>query len=160
MPFPGLHEIYTRFTIEDIAHSMEKSIKEILEGTEVIAIIGCSSKSNRTSNQIGQYLKNQGYTIIPVHPDYDTVCGEQAYPTVYDIPEDIEIDVVDIFRNPKYTADMVDDIIERVERTGQKPVVWTQLGVSSDEAKEKAQRAGLRYIENRCMMVDHRNLTA
>ena len=115
---------------------MQESIQELLERAKVIAIIGCSKKSHRTSNSIAHYLQDQGYTIIPVHPDYDTVCGEEAYNTVYDIPEDIEIDIVDIFRNSKYTAEMVDTIIKRKEMTGQEPVVWTQLGVSSDEAKK------------------------
>lgn len=139
---------------------MERSIKEILEEAEIIAIIGCSGDPNRTSCQIARYLKDQGYTIIPIHPDYDEVHGEKAYPAVYDVPENINIDIVDIFRNSKYTADMVDTIIKRKEMTGQEPVVWTQLSVSSDEAKEKAEGAGLRYIENRCIMVDHRNLIA
>jgi len=137
---------------------MEPSIQEVLENARVIAIIGCSKKSHRTSNSIAHYLQDQGYTIIPVHPDYDTVCGEETYPTVYDIPEEIQIDIVDIFRNSKYTAEMVDTVIRRKELTGQNPVVWTQLGVSSDEAKKKAEEAGLRYVENKCIMVEHRNL--
>lgn len=135
---------------------MDASISDILNQAEVIAIIGCSLKSHRTSNNIAHYLQKQGYTVIPVHPDYDTVCGEKAYKTVYDIPEEIEIDIVDIFRNSKYTAEMVDTIIKRVEMTGRKPVVWTQLDVSSEEARKKAEEAGLRYIENRCIMVEHR----
>lgn len=134
---------------------MEASINEILEQAKNIAIIGCSLKPHRTSNNIANYLQEQGYTVIPVHPDYDTVCGEKAYKTVYDIPEDIQIDIVDIFRNKKYTAEMVDTIIRRKEMTGQEPVVWTQLDVSSDEAKKKAEEAGLQYIENKCIMVEH-----
>lgn len=139
---------------------MAASIESLLKKAKNIAIIGCSGKPYRTSCQIARYLKEAGYTIIPVHPDYKEVHGEKAYKTVYDIPEEIEIDIVDIFRNPKYTADMVDDIIKRVELTGQKPVVWTQLGVSSDEARQKAEEAGLTYIEERCIMVEHGKIGA
>lgn len=135
-----------------------ESVSSILRKVKTIAVIGCSNKPYRTSCQIAKYLQEQGYTIIPVHPDYEEVHGQKAYKTVYDIPAEIDVDVVDIFRNPKYTADMVDDIIKRMEMTGQKPVVWTQMGVSSEEARKKAEAAGLRYIEDRCMMVDHRNL--
>ncbi|MDX1671457.1 MAG: CoA-binding protein [Balneolaceae bacterium] len=139
---------------------MNQSIKELLEQSKNIAIIGCSGKPERTSCKIARYLQDQGYNIIPIHPDYEEIHGEKVYPTVYDVPEEIEIDIVDIFRNSKYTADMVDDIIKRVEITGRKPVVWTQLGVSSKEAKKKAEQAGLPYIENRCIMVDHREMVA
>lgn len=135
---------------------MKNNIADILENAKTIAVIGCSKNQYRTSNQIASYLQDAGYKIIPVHPDYDEVLGEKAYDSVTDIPEHMGVDIVDIFRNSKYTADMVDEIIEWVESTGNKPVVWTQLGVSSDEAREKAEGAGLTYIEEKCMMVEHR----
>lgn len=137
---------------------MEKSIADIINDAKVIAVVGCSKNQMRTSYQIALFLKEKGYTIIPVHPDYDEVLGEKVYPTVYDIPEDVEVDIVDIFRNSDYTAEMVDDVITRVEQTGRKPVVWTQLGVSSDEAKAKAEEAGLPYVEEKCLMVEYQRL--
>lgn len=135
---------------------MEQSVADILKEAKTIAIIGCSENKYRTSNHIASYLQNAGYKIIPVHPDYEEVLGEKAYDSVTDIPQEVRVDIVDIFRNSDYTADMVDEIIERVEATGDHPVVWTQLGVSSDEAKQKAEKAGLTYIEEKCMMVEHR----
>ena len=137
---------------------MEKEVQEAVNRAKVIAIIGCSNNPYRTSYHIAKYLKDAGFTIIPVHPDYDEVLGEKVYKTVYDIPADIHIDIVDIFRNSRYTAKMVDDILQRVEMTGQKPLVWTQLGVSSDEAKRKSEEAGLTYVEEKCLMVEHRKL--
>lgn len=138
---------------------MDKNVIEIINNAKVIAIIGCSNNPYRTSYHIASYLKEAGFTIIPVHPDYEEVLEEKTYKTVYDIPGDIQIDIVDIFRNSDYTADMVDDIIKRVEMTGRKPLVWTQLGVSSEEAKQKAREAGLKYVEERCLMVEHRKLS-
>ena len=134
---------------------MNRSRKEILESAKVIAVIGCSADPYRTSHHIAKYLKNEGYRIIPVNPEYEEVLGEKCYNSITDISGEIQIDVVDIFRNARYTADMVDTVIERVKKTGHKPVVWTQLGVSSPGAKAKAADAGLQYIEERCMMVDH-----
>ncbi|MFH5831894.1 CoA-binding protein [Halalkalibaculum sp. DA3122] len=135
---------------------MERSIADILNSAETIAIIGCSTDPYRTSHHIARYLKDQGYQIIPVNPEYEEVLGEKCYPKLTDIPKEQRIDVVDIFRNSAYTAEMVDTVIDRVQQTGHKPVVWTQLGVSSGEAKQKAASAGLQYIEERCLMVEHR----
>ena len=72
-----------------------------------------------------------------------------------DVPENIEIDMVDIFRNRRYSADMVQEIVNWSESSGQKPVIWTQIGVSSDEAKRIASKNGITFIEDKCLMVEH-----
>lgn len=138
---------------------MSYTIEELLKNAKNVAVIGCSGQTHRTSHQIAQYLQDNGYRIIPVNPEYDEILGETVYATMQDIPDDIQIDIADIFRNKKYTAEMVDQVIDRSESTGSKIAVWTQLGVSSNEAKQKAQEAGLPYIENQCMMVEHRKLS-
>lgn len=130
----------------------------MLSEAKTIAVIGCSGKSWRTSHQIASYLQEQGYRIIPVHPDYGEVLGEKAYPAVYDIPDETQVDVVDIFRDSAHTLQMVEDVCRRVEETGQRPLVWTQLGVSSQEAMARAGEEGLDYVENKCLMVEHRRL--
>ncbi len=136
---------------------MDKSLQEIFKDTETVAIIGCSSNEYRTSNHIARYLKEEDFRIIPIHPDYDEVLGEKVYESILDLPEDVKVDIVDIFRNSRYTAEMVEEIVRWSNETGQKPVIWTQLGVSSDEARRKAEEAGLPYVEDRCIMVEHRN---
>lgn len=138
---------------------MTENIIDILKNAKTIAIVGCSDKKYRTSYHIAEYMQENGYRIIPVNPNYDEILGEKVYRRVDEIPEEISVDVVDIFRDPAHTADMVEDIITRVRQTGRKPVVWTQLGVSSEEAKKLATDEGLVYIEEKCMMVEHsRNL--
>ncbi len=137
---------------------MELSKENILKNAQNIAVIGCSKKEFRTSHQIAAYLQENGYKIIPIHPDYDEILGEKVYATLMDVPEEIDIDAVDIFRNKAHTAEMIDQIIERKAKTGQEPVVWTQLDVSSPEAREKAEDAGLSYVENKCMMVEHKRM--
>lgn len=134
---------------------MNMSIKEILQKAKTIAVIGCSGKEYRTSHHIASYLQENGYRIIPINPEYDEILGEKVYRSLLEVPGDITIDIADIFRNSEYTAEMVDQIIEFSESTGQKPVVWTQLDVSSHEAEQKAEEAGLTYIKNKCMMVEH-----
>ena len=139
---------------------MDPSITDILKNTETIAIIGCSNNKYRTSYHIASYLQEQGFRIIPIHPEYEEVLGEQAYKSILEIPEDTEIDIVDIFRDPAHTAEMVDEILEWSSNAGQQPVVWTQLGVSSDEAKKKAEEGGLTYVEEKCLMVEHKRIAS
>jgi predicted CoA-binding protein len=137
---------------------MNNDIGEKIRKAKVIAVIGCSKNKYRTSCQIASYLQDAGYKIIPIHPDYEEVLGEKTYASIIDVPEEIQVDIVDIFRNSKYTAAMVNEIVEWSKATGQKPLVWTQLGVSSDEAKKKAREAGLDYVEEKCLMVEHKRL--
>lgn len=131
-------------------------LKELLNGAQTIAIIGCSSNPNRTSYHIAEYLMSVGYTIYPVNPNENEVLGRQCYPSLDDLPEYVTIDIVDIFRNKRYVYDVVGEIIRWSEKRGQKPVIWTQLDVSTDPAKELAEENGFKYVENRCIMVEHR----
>ena len=135
-------------------------LQSVLETAETIAVVGCSATPTRTSHKIARYLQERGYRIVPVNPNYDAVLGETCYPDLPSVPADIEIDIVNIFRAPKHTADMVRSAIERVEQTGQRPVIWTQLGVSTPEAKELTEDAGLPYVRNRCVKIEYDRLLA
>lgn len=127
-----------------------------LRDAETIAVVGCSNRPSRTSHRIAAYLQDAGYRVIPVNPHHDTILGEPCYPDLPSIPADMSIDIVNIFRAPEHTADMVGSAIDRVEQTGTRPIIWTQLGVSSDEAERLAAEADLPYVRNKCIMVEHR----
>ncbi len=105
-------------------------------------------------------MKENGIRIFPINPNYEEVLGVKCLSGLDEIPENITIDVVDIFRDSQYTADMVREIIDWAQKTEQKPVIWTQLDVSSEEAKKLAEDEGFTYIENECMMVQHERVTA
>lgn len=134
---------------------MESNINEILNGARTVAIIGCSANKYRTSYHIANYLKENGIRIIPVNPNYEEILGVKCYPKMSKVGSGIKIDIVDIFRDSQYTAEMVRDIIAWSEDAGQKPVIWTQLGVSSREAESLAEEAGLPYVKNKCIMVQY-----
>jgi predicted CoA-binding protein len=127
---------------------MEDEIKEILTSYKTVAIVGISNKPDRDSYIVAEYLLNQGYKIIPVNPNIDTVLGLKAYPDLISIPEDIEI--VDIFRRPEFVDEIVDQAIEKGAK-----VVWMQLGVINESAAEKARKAGLKVVMNKCIKVEH-----
>lgn len=131
---------------------------EILDLARTIAVVGCSDNPARTSYAISRYLIEVGYTVIPVNPHHTEVHGLTCYPDVQHIPASISIDIVNIFRRPAHTAAMVRDVLERIAATGEKPVIWTQIGVSSPEAERLAVEAGLEYIKNRCILVEHSRL--
>lgn len=134
-------------------------MKNVFTDSQTIAVIGCSSNAYRTSHHIATYIQEAGFRMIPINPNETDVLGETCYNSIFNVPDDIKIDIIDIFRNKKYSAEMVKEIVEWSEESGQKPVIWTQLNVSTPEAKKLAEDAGIEYIENRCLMVEHRRMT-
>lgn len=134
--------------------SDNKDIRALLEKAKTIAMIGCSPNEFRTSNYAAKYLSEKGYRVIPINPEADEIYGEKAYDSFVEVPEDTEIDIVNVFRNSKYAADAVRDARDRKEKTGQNPVVWTQLDVSSPESEKVATENEIPYVRNRCIMVE------
>ena len=107
---------------------------------------------NEPSHQVARYLQSQGYRIIPVNPHCQEVLGEKCYPSLKEVPEPVE--VVDIFRK----GEAIPGIVEEAIAAGAK-VIWMQLGLESPEAAARAQAAGLQVVMNRCMKIEHANLT-
>ncbi len=93
--------------------------------------------------------------MIPVNPNHSTVLGRTCFPSVEAIPYTTQIDVVNIFRQPRFTAEMVQGVLRRIADTDERPVIWTQIGVHSPEAEHLSVAAGLPYVRNRCIMVEH-----
>ncbi len=134
-------------------------LSTVLATAKTIAVVGCSPRETQTSHRIAVYLQKAGYTIVPVNPHRDEILGETAYPNVQSIPAEIQIDIVNVFRRSEHTEGVVHDVEARAEATGQHPLVWTQLGVHSAPAQASAEAAGLPYVAERCIMVDHRRLS-
>lgn len=126
---------------------------DILRESRVIAVEGLSSNRLRASHGVAAYLQRSGYRIIPVNPNETEVLGEKAYPDLAAIGE--PVDCVLIFRRPEFVPAVVDEAI----RKGAK-AVWMQHGIRHAEAAAKARAAGLRVVEDRCMMVEHLNYSA
>lgn len=134
--------------------SDNKDIHNILKNAKTVAMIGCSPDEYRTSNYAAKFLLDRGYRVIPVNPKAGEIYGEASYDRLTDIPSDIQIDIVNIFRNSEFSAEAAQDVAEWKSKTGQDPVVWTQLDVSSPEAEKVAEENELPYIKNRCIMVE------
>lgn len=140
-----------KVTLEAIRRNSDEQLKEILEKSHTIAVVGISDQSERPSFKVPAYLQKHGYRIIPVNPGIQEVLGEKSYPDLLSIPE--KIDVVDIFRR----SEAVPAIVDQALQIGAK-VVWMQLGIVNQDAAVKAREAGLQAIEDTCMMATHQRL--
>ncbi len=128
-----------------------QTIKRILDECKTIAVVGLSSNPMRPSNGVARYMQRAGYRVIPVNPNETRVLDEQAYRSLADVPEQIEL--VDIFRRSNEAGAAVDEAI----RLGAK-AVWLQEGVIDREAAQRAHDAGLLVVMDRCWLKDHARL--
>ena len=137
------------------------TIRDILTTRRRVAVVGCSAKPIRTSHQIAAYLQRAGYSVTPVNPGHKQILGEQCYPSLAAIPDEAAIDLVLVFRRSERTLGVVEEVVARFGGATQeeRPVIWTQLGVASPEAKALADESGFPYVVDRCIMVDHSAMT-
>lgn len=133
-------------------NSNSQEIKEIFDSVKTIAILGLSPDETKPSHRVAKYLKEQGYKIVPVYPKEETILDEKVYRSLLEIP--FAIDMVDIFRKPKALDAVADACIER----GDVKVFWAQKDIVNNEAAQKAEKAGMKVVQNKCTMVEHREL--
>jgi predicted CoA-binding protein len=124
-------------------------VKHLLEGSKNVAIVGISSKPDRASYQVAQWLQeNSHFTLFFVNPVIDEVLGQKTYASLADIPE--RIDIVDVFRK----ADDCPSVLEKAIAIGASSI-WLQLGISSDEVAAKGSASGMQVVMDRCIKVDY-----
>ena len=127
------------------------TIPELLRGSKTIAVVGLSNKRTRPCYGVAEYMQRAGYRIIPVNPNETEVLGEKAYAALEDVPE--HVDIVDVFRRSEF----VPEVVESAIRVGAR-AVWMQEGVVHEEAAERARKAGLTVVMDRCILKDHSRL--
>ena len=132
------------------ASNANKKLCDILKKSKVIVVVGLSPKEHRASNQVAKYMQNEGYKIIPVYPREEKILGEKVYRSLETI--DFEVDIVDIFRKGEDTP----PIVEKAVKLPGIKCVFLQEGVTNEKSKEIAQNAGVFYIEDKCLMVEHK----
>ncbi|MFA7361090.1 MAG: CoA-binding protein [Candidatus Kapaibacterium sp.] len=127
--------------------------KEILEKYKNIAVVGFSDNTDKDSNRIAVYMKNNGYNIVGVNPKLDgkVVDGIKCYAYLSEITE--KIDIVNIFRLPIAVPGIVEETLKLEKRP---EVIWTQLGIIHEEARNKAEENGFIFVENKCLYIEHK----
>ena len=136
-----------------VTNPEERELRQLLGDATTIAVVGLSSKPNRPSNSVAAYLQEHGYRIVPITPKESGVLGEPSYPTLLDVPPELRIDVVDVFRRAEDTP----EIARHAVAIGAK-VLWLQEGIVSDEAYRIASEAGLDVIMGVCIRAVRRRL--
>jgi uncharacterized protein len=128
-------------------------IEELLASARTIAVVGYSTNPSRPSNSVSRYLREEGYRVIPVNPILRgaVVDGEQAYDRLADVPSDVRVDLVDVFRRGEYLDAVVDDAL-----AAGVPAIWFQLALGNEAAARRAEERGLRVVWDRCTAIEHR----
>lgn len=130
----------------------DEEARKILKTYKTIAVVGFSSNPDKPSHFVPKYLKDQGYSIIPVNPTAKgEILGQKVYAHLREIPQKVEM--VEIFRPPQD----VPPIVEAAIAIGAK-VIWMQEGIVNNAAAERARAAGLEVVMDKCMMKVHRSL--
>jgi uncharacterized protein len=125
------------------------SVTDLLKKAQTIAVVGLSGNPMRPSHGVTAYMQSQGYRIIPVNPHIESCLGEKAYASLLEVPE--KIDIVNIFRRPDFVEEVVDQAIRL-----KVPAIWMQEDVIHEKAAEKARKAGIFVVMDRCILKEHR----
>lgn len=123
----------------------DTELTKLLRTTKTIAVVGLSSNPMRPSFGVSRFLQRHGYRIIPVNPNETEVLGERAYPSVKDVPE--QVDIINIFRRPARVPEVIDDALAKGARC-----IWMQEGVVNHEAAKKAEEVGMSVVMDRCIL--------
>lgn len=133
------------------------SPSDALKKYKVIAVVGASKNPEKDAYTVPAYLKEQGYTIVPINPTADSLLGEKVYPSLKELPASVasKVEIVDVFRPSEELPEVARQTIEMKKTTGRPYVFWAQLGLENEEAKKILGENGIAYVMDACMRVVH-----
>ena len=125
-------------------------IRSALASARTVAVVGCSPNPDRPSNAIARYLREQGYRVIPVNPGHRQILGETCYRSLSEIPDDVRVDIVDVFRRSEHVAPVAQEAIARGAG-----FFFMQQGVVDPASAHRLEAAGIPVAMDRCILVEH-----
>jgi len=131
----------------------DRELRALLGDARVVAVVGLSSKPDRPSNSVAAFLQRHGYRVVPVNPNETEVLGERAYPSLLDLPDDLHVDVVDVFRRAEETPDVAREAVAIGARA-----LWLQEDIVNEEALRIASEAGLDVVMGVCIRQEYARL--
>jgi predicted CoA-binding protein len=131
----------------------DASLRELMERSRTIAVVGVKAGANDDAFRVPAYMQAHGHRIVPVSPKLERVLGERCRASLADV--DVPVDLVDLFRAPQHLPGHVDEILAMSPRPAG---VWFQLGIRHDESARRLREAGIRVVQDRCLMVEHARL--
>ncbi|RIL04615.1 MAG: CoA-binding protein [Proteobacteria bacterium] len=138
---------------ERTSEAENDDLREILERCHTIAVVGVKAGASDDAFRVPKYMQEHGYRIVPVSPKLESVLGERCAVSLRDVDE--PVDLVNVFRAPQHLPAHVDEIL------GMEPLpfaVWFQLGIRHDESAARLRDAGIRVVQDACLMVEHARL--
>jgi predicted CoA-binding protein len=129
----------------------DAELRDLLD-VETIAVVGMSGTPGKAAHGVPRYLIDHGYDVIPVNPTADEIQGRQAYDSLSEV--DSEVDLVDVFRPSEEASGIVDEVLARDDIEG----VWLQLNIRDDEAGARVEESGRRFVQDKCIKVEHQRL--
>ena len=136
-------------------HESDAELREILEQTHTIAVVGIKDRESEDAHRIPAYMKAQGFDIVGVNPKLERVLSQPCLPSLTEI--DAPIDLVNLWRASDRVGGHVDEILKMSPLP---KAVWMQLGIQNEDAAARLRAAGIRVVQDRCIMVEHRRLVA
>jgi hypothetical protein len=130
-------------------------LRLLLRDARTVAVVGLSPKPWRPSSSVARYLSQAGYRIVPVNPGHTEILGQRCYPSLQAAAREQEIDIVDVFRRSAAAGAVVD---EALALRPLPKLIWLQLGVVDEAAAGRARAAGITFVMDRCLAVDHQRL--
>jgi uncharacterized protein len=124
----------------------DQELRSILGDARTIAVVGLSSTPDRPSYEVAEFLQDRGYRIVPINPNETEVLGERAYASLPEVPDEVSIDVVDVFRRAEQTPDVAEQAVARGAK-----VLWLQEGIANEDARRIGEEAGLTVIMGVCI---------
>jgi predicted CoA-binding protein len=132
---------------------MPDPIADLLRSAKTIAVVGMSANPEKDAHTVPKYMAEHGYRIIPVNPNATEILGLKVFKAITDVPQ--PVDIVDVFR-PGPECDKVAEAAIKIRPRA----VWLQLGITNPRAKQIVESAGIQYIEDRCLRVEHQRAFA
>ncbi len=132
----------------------DAEIRELLQNTKTIAVVGIKMETHQPAYYVPKYMQSAGFKIVPVpvyYPDATEIMGEKVYRKLADIPE--SVDLVNVFRRSGDVPKHLDDILAKKPKA-----VWMQSGIYNAEVAETLAKAGIKVVQDACLMVEHRAL--
>ena len=134
-----------------------RGIAELLSQTKTIAVLGIKTEAqaNQPAFYVPRYLMNAGFDVIPVpvyYPQVNEILGKPVFRKLIDIPN--EVDMVNVFRRSEDVTGHLEDLLAKKPKS-----VWMQMGISHAAVAEELAKAGIKVVQDRCLMVDHRRLS-
>ncbi|MBA4741899.1 MAG: CoA-binding protein [Azoarcus sp.] len=129
----------------------DSQLRELLANTRTIAVVGMSPRPERPSHYVAQYMREHGYTIVPVNPGHHEIAGLACYPSLREVP--LAIDMVNVFRRAEDTPPIAHEAVAIGAKS-----LWLQLGIASAESSRIATAGGLEVVMDLCVKVEHARL--